>query len=54
MVPYKYTQEGYAAYVAGKEARRELFIQNVLGTKMKNNEPKVNKEKPKVKCKKSK
>jgi hypothetical protein len=54
VVPYKYTQEGYAAYLAGKEARRELFIQNVLGVKMKNNEPEATEEKPKAKGKKSK
>lgn len=33
IVPHKYTPEGYKEYLAGKEAQRERFLQNVLGKK---------------------
>lgn len=33
IVPYRYTPEGYQAYLAGKEEARERFMQNVLGRK---------------------
>ena len=33
IVPYRYTPEGYKAYLAGKEEARERFMKNVLGRK---------------------
>lgn len=33
IIPHKYTEKGYAEYLANKEIAKERFIQNVLGRK---------------------
>ena len=50
-IPYRYTEKGYAEYLANKEIAKERFIQNVLGRKK--DEPDVVDTKPKKGKKKS-